>query len=400
VLTDLPETRAREEHELALQLTLALALHARKGQAAPEVEQAYLRARELAERLDDTPQLFRVLLGLYRLYGGRMQYQRAGELVEQLYHLAERVQDLDLLLEAHMARGTQLAINFGELVTARDHLGQAIALYDPQHHRTHALRYSIDPGVTSYSRMSWVLWLLGYPDQALRRSQDTLVLAHELAHPHSLAMALHFAAMLHQFRREAPAAHALAEATVSLATRQGLAQWLAVGTFLRGWAQTVQGQEEDGLAEMRRGLGAFRATGTLLDLPWYLGVLAEVCGRMGRVEEGLSMLVEALALACETYFNAAEVQRLKGVLLLQQSAPDAPEAERCFQQALGLARSQQAKAWELRAAVSLSRLWQREGKRDEAYGLLAPVYNWFTEGFDTADLHEAKTLIEALSSCD
>src|SRR5262249_11867390 len=156
----------------------------------------------------------------------------------------------------------------GELVTARNHLEQAIALYNAQHHRVHAMRYSIDPGVISYSRMSWVLWLLGYPEQSLRRSQDTVALAHELAHPHSLANALHFAARLQQFRREAPAAHALAEATVTLATEQGLAQWLAVGTFLRGWAQTMQGQEEDGLADMRRGLEAFRATGTLLDLPW------------------------------------------------------------------------------------------------------------------------------------
>ena len=245
--------------------------------------------------------------------------------------------------------------------------------------------------------MSWVLWLLGYPEQALRRSQDTLALAHELAHPHSLANALHFAAMLHQFRREAPAVHALAEATVTLATEQGLAQWLAVGTSIRGWARTVQGPEEDGLVEMRHGLAAFRATGTLLDLPWYLGVLAEVCGRTGRVEEGLSILVEALALAGETYFNAAELHRLKGALLLEQADPDAPEAERCFQQALGLARSQQAKAWELRAAMSLARLWQRQEKRAEAHQLLAEIYGWFTEGFDTANLQEAKTLLEELA---
>ena len=179
VLTHLPDTSERHRHELELQLTLALALHASKGQAAPEVEQAYARARELCGQVDDTPQLFRALLGLYRFYGGRIQLQTSRELTEQLYSLAQRAQDPDLLLEAHMARGT-IALLLGEHMTARRHLEQAIALYDVQHHRSHALRYGVDPGVISLSRMSWVLWLLGYPDQALCRSQETLALAQTL----------------------------------------------------------------------------------------------------------------------------------------------------------------------------------------------------------------------------
>ena len=226
VLTHLPDTSERHRHELDLQLTLALALHASKGQAAPEVEQAYARARELCGQVEDTPQLFRALLGLYRFYGGRIQLQTSRELTEQLYSLAQRAQDPDLLLEAHMARGT-IALLLGEIMTARRHLEQAIALYDVQHHRSHALRYGVDPGVISLSRMSWALWLLGYPDQALCRSQETLALVQTLAHPYSLANALFFAAMFHQFRREALAAQELAAATVCLATEQGLAQWLA-----------------------------------------------------------------------------------------------------------------------------------------------------------------------------
>jgi predicted ATPase len=173
VLSTLSETRERARQELDLQLTLALASHAIHGQAAPEVERAYARARDLCGQVEDAPKLFRALLGLYRFYGGRMERQTAREIVEQLYKLAQRVQDPDLLLLAHMARGTMLCL-LGELVAARDHLEQAIALHDPQRHRSHAFLYSLDPGVTSLSRASWTLWMLGYPDQARRRSQETL----------------------------------------------------------------------------------------------------------------------------------------------------------------------------------------------------------------------------------
>jgi predicted ATPase len=352
----------------------------------------------LAGQVEDTPQLFRALLGLYRFYGGRMQLQTSQELTEQLHSLAQRTQEPDMLLEAQMARGT-IALLLGELVAARPHLEQAIALYDVQHHRSHVLRYSQDPGVISLSRASWALWLLGYPDQALSRSQETLALARELAHPHSLAMALYFAAMFHQFRREAPAAQALAEATVALVTEQGMAQWLATGTFLRGWALAAQGQGEDGLAQMRQGLANYRATGTVLDLPWYLGVLAEACGSTNRIAEGLDTIVEALTIADNTGYYAAEVYRLKGELLLAQVGYGQQwlDAAACFQQALTVARRQQAKSLELRAAMSLARLWQQQGKRAEAHALLAPIYGWFTEGFDTVDLQEAKALLAALS---
>jgi predicted ATPase len=396
VLKTLPETRERARQELDLQITLALALHASKGQAAPEVERAYARARELCAQGEDAPQLFRMLLGLYRFYGGRMQRQTARELVEQLYRLAQHVQDPDLLLQAHMARGTILLL-LGEITTARSHLEQAIAFYNPQQHRSHAFRYSLDPGVISLSRASWALWLLGYPDQAFSRSQETLDLARELAHPPSLANALSFAATLHQFRQEGQETQILAEATVVLATEQGLAQWQAAGTFLRGWVLTAQGQGADGLAQLHQGLAAYRATGTVLDLPWYLGVLAEAYGRTGQAEAGLTTLVEALAAVDKTDFYEAELYRLKGTLLLGQTVPDVSQAEACFQQALAVARHQQAKSLELRAAMSLSRLGQQQGKRDEARRLVAAVYGWFTEGFDTSDLQDAKTLLEDLA---
>ena len=325
-----------------------------------------------------------------------MQLQTARELTEQLYHLAQRPQDPDLLLEAHMARGT-VALLLGELVTARGHLEQAIALYDVQHHRSHAWRYSIDPGVISLSRVSWVLWLLGHPDQALRRSQETLILVQALAHPHSLATGMSFAAMFHQFRREAPAAQELAAATVTLATEQGLTQWLARGTFLRDWALTAQGRSADGLAQMRQGLATCRATGSVLDLPWYLGVLAEACRSTGRVDEGLDTMAEALAVADNTGYYEAELYRLKGELLRQPAVSDISQAEACFQQALTVARRQQAKSLELRAAMSLARLRQQQGQRTAARELLTPIYEWFTEGFETVDLQEAKALLDQLA---
>jgi predicted ATPase len=395
VLTHLPHTSERHQCELDLQLTLALALHASKGQAAPEVEQAYTRARELCGQVEDTPQLFRVLLGLYRFYGGRLQLQTSRELTEQLYSLAQRAQDPDLLLEAHMAQGT-IALLLGDLMTARRHLEQAIALYDVQHHHSHALRYSVDPGVISLSRMSWVLWLLGYPDQALRRSQDTLALAQTRAHPHSLASALFFAAMFHQFRREASAAQELAAATVSLATKQGMALELVRGTFLQGWALSTQGRGADGLVQMRQGLTDYQATGTMLDLPWYLGALAEAYGSTNRIDAGLDTIAEALTIADKAGYYEAELYRLKGELLRQHTVSNVFQVEACLQQALDIACRQQAKSLELRAAMSLARLWQQQGKRTAARELLAPIYGWFSEGFETADLQEAKALLGQL----
>jgi predicted ATPase len=396
VLKHLPATPERHRQELGLQLTLALALHASKGHAAPEIEQAYARAQALCGQVDDTPQLFRALLGLYRFYAGRRQLRTARELTQQLYGLARCAPDPALLLEAHMALGT-VSLLLGELVTARRHLEQAIAIYDVQHRCSRALRSSIDPGVISLSRLSWVLWLLGYPDQARRRSQKTLALAQALAHPHSLATALSFAAMFHQFRREVSAAEELAAATVTLATEQGMAQRLARGTFLQGWALTAQGRGEDCLAQMRQGLAHYRATGTMLDLPWCLGVLAEACGSTDRVEEGLATIAEALAVADNTGYYEAERYRLQGELLRQHAVSDVSQAEACFQQALTVARRQQAKSLELRAAMSLARLRLQQGKRVEARELVAPIYGWFTEGFETADLQEAKALLAQLA---
>ena len=244
---------------------------------------------------------------------------------------------------------------------------------------------------------AYVLWLLGYPDQALTRSHALLTYAQELQHAFSLARALHNVMTLHKLRGEANAAQEWAEAALALMTEQGFGQNLGTTTFTRGWALAVQGRHEEGMAQMRQGLAARRAIGAGITLAEYSARLGEAYGRIGQAEEGLRLLDEALAVVDKgDRWYEAELHRLKGELLLRQAVPDAPQAETCFQQALAVARRQQAKSWELRAAMSLSRLWQQQGKRAEARELLAPIYSWFTEGFDTPDLQEAKALLEDL----
>jgi predicted ATPase len=289
----------------------------------------------------------------------------------------------------------------GEFASARAHLEQGRTLYDPQQHHAYALLYGgHDPGVCCLSHGACVLWFLGYPDQALQRLHEALTLGQELAHPHSLAIALHFAAELHQLRREGQAAQGQAEMEIALSGEQWSAQWLARGTLLRGWALAWQGQGAEGLAQMCQGLSAYRATGTEMNRTYFLALLAEGYRGTGEVKEGLRVLAEALAAAhnCGERFCEAELYRLKGELLLLQSTDQHAEAEACFHQALAIAHRQQAKSWELRTAMSLARLGLQQGKRAEAYGLLAPIYGWFTEGFDTADLQEAKTLLEELGA--
>jgi predicted ATPase/class 3 adenylate cyclase len=397
LLETLPDTPERTQQELTLHTALSVPLMATKGAAAPEVERTYARARELCQQVGETPQLFPVLYGQWLFYLVRAQLQTARQLSEQLLILAQRAQDTTLLLEAHRALGTSL-FYLGELAPARTHLEQAMTLYDPQQHCSLAFHAGQDPGVVCRGFAAWALGLLGYPDQALQRSDDTRVLAQERAHPFTLAYALDFATRIHQLRREGQLTHQWAEALLTLSREQGFTQRLATGTILCGWALAAQGQTAEGIAQMRQGLAAFRATGAELARPYYLALLAEAYEEAGQAEEGLTALAEALAAAHTTgeRFCEAELARLTGESLLAQSAEHHAAVETWFQQALDIARRQQAKSLELRTAMSLSRLWQRQGKCKEAHDLLAPIFGWFTEGFDTADLQEAQALLEEL----
>ena len=405
LLTTLPDSPERNQHELALQVTLGVPLTATKSWGAPEVENVYFRARELCEQVGDTPELFPTLFGLWAFYFVRAEYKTAHELCEQLLRLAHSQHDPALLLEAHLTLGATL-YSLGELASGRTHLAQGNALYDSQQHHSLAFIYgSVDPGVVCLCHTTRVLWLLGYPEQALRSSHEAVALAQELAHPFSLGFALSFTAGLHQLRRERHLAQDGAEAAVALSTEQGFPHWLAGGTMLQGWALAEQGHGAAGLSQIREGLAAHRATGAEISRSHYLALLAEAYGKDGQVENGLSTVVEALAFVerTEERFYEAELYRLKGELVLQKFKVQSSrfkgeeEAEAYFHKALEVARQQEAKSWELRAATSLAQLWQGQGKTTEARELLAPVYGWFTEGFDTADLKDAKALLNELS---
>ena len=398
LLQTLPDSPERRQHELALQLALGVPLIATKSFAAPEVGKVWMRARELCEQMEDTPELFPVLWGLWSFYVARAEHKTAHELAEQLLRLAQSQHDSALLLEAHHAMG-HILVQLGGPAPVRTHLEHGSALYDAQQHHSLAFSYgSFDPGVACLSYMAWALWLLGYPEQALQRSHEALSLAHDVSHPFSLAYALDFAAVLHQLRREGQADQERAEAVIALSTEQGFPQFLAMGTIFRGWALAQQGHEAEGLSQIHEGLATWQAMGVELWRSHFLALLAAAYGKDEQVENGLTTVAEALAFVerTEERFYEGELHRLKGELLLQQSHEQQSDAAACFQHALDIARQQEARSWELRAATSLARLWQQQGKTTEARNLLTPVYDWFTEGFDTADLKDAKALLEAL----
>ncbi len=389
------ETPERTQQALSLHIALGASLIATKGFAAPEVGETYLRAQHLCAHLEDPYQLFPVLRGLWNYYQVRAEYQTEHALAAQLLTLAQQAQDPAMLVAAHRALGTTLFF-MGEPASTPTHFAQGMALYDPSQHRSSVFQHGEDSGVICHIYAAWALWYFGSPDQGLVRSHEALTLAQQSAHPFSLGFTLCWAAVFHQFRLEAQAVQDRAEAALRLATDQGFPVWIAHSSMLRGWVLAHQGQ--DGIEQLHQGLLTLRATGAEVLQPYFLALLAEAYGTIGQPEAGLAVLTEALTLADTTgeRWYEPEMYRLKGALLLQQSSNHQAEAETCFHQAIAIAQNQQAKSWKLRAATSLARLWQQQGKHQEAHDLLAPVYEWFTEGFDTADLKDAKALLDAL----
>jgi tetratricopeptide (TPR) repeat protein len=402
LLRTLPDTPERTQHELALQLGLGGASRVIKGTAASDVEQAYDRALDLTQQLPDTAQRIRVLSSLAAMYDARGALQRAQALGEECLALALRNQDPESLRQAHQALGRTLYWR-GQIVSARVHLEQAFTLSESQKDRSppffaarlHPREHS---RMTNLCMTALILYLQGYPDQAWQRCHTALDLAQELSYPYSRVAVLLWATWLHLFCGEGQAAHERVETAVAMAIEQGFPLWEAMGTILHGWTLVAQGRGEDGIAQMHRGLTALRTMEVKQAMPSYLILLAEAYGKEGRTAEGLHVVEEALAEVDKTgaRWEEAALYRLKGELLLACTAGHQGEAEACFQQALDVARRQQAKSIELRAAMSLARLWRRQAKPAQGRPLLAEVYGWFTEGFDTLDLREAKLLLEAL----
>ena len=397
LLQTLPETLERTQHELPLHIALGASLIATKGQAAPDVGETYTYTRQLCQHLENPHQLFPVLRGLWSYYLVCAELQTAHALGEQLLTLAHQVQDTAMLCAAHRALGSTLLF-LGAAADAHTHFTQGIALYDLHQHRASTFLHGEDAGVICRSHGAWALWHLGYPDQGLVQNDEAVTLAEQIAHPYSLGFVLSAAAGFHQFRREWSCTQKCADNAISLAQEQGFLFWMAFSSILQGWALVHQGQAQEGIEQITQGLLVHRGTGAALLRPYWLAILTEAYGIMGQPEAGLTVLTEALTHVDKTgeRWYEAELHRLKGELLLQQHTDNQAEAETCFHQAMTIAQSQQAKSWELRAATSLARLWQQQGKRQEAHDLLAPIYHWFTEGFDTADLKDAKALLDEL----
>jgi predicted ATPase len=396
VLRSLPETPERNQQELTLQLARGAALSMLKGYTASETEQTYSRARQLCQQVGDSPQRFAALAGLQRFYRSRTELKTAQELGEQLLKLAQSMRVPAFLLEAYGEQGTNLWYA-GEFASALTHLEQGIAYYDPQKHHSHIVSYW-HPAVLCFSSAARASWFLGYPDQALRRNQQALTLARQLSQPYNLASALHFAASLHVWRREAQLVQEQAEATIVLSREHGFIRWLGGGLIRKGWALAEQGLVEEGIEQIRQGIAAWREMGTKQAELQHLAMLAEAYKNGTHTEAGLRVLAEALAIVhtSEERYYEAELYRLRGELLLEDGKR-CEATEENFLRALDIARQQSAKSLELRAAMSLCRLWQKQGKQVEARQILTEIYSCFSEGFDTLDLREAKALLEALA---
>ncbi len=401
LLASLPETPETMQQRLELQTALGAPLLMTKGYASAEVAENYNQARELCRHLDETPRLLPVLFGLWVYYLVRAEYATALDLSDQILRLAQQLQQPDLLVEAFQVEGIT-HFYLGHPLKARQHLEEAVRLYE-----SNALDGQISPfsgadrGVACLSHLALTLWLLGYPDQALARSRQAIELAERLSHPYSLAFALFLSGWLHQYRREANLAHTQTTAAVALSREQGFALLEAVSTIMGGWALTALGQSHNGIGQIFEGLKLYSLTGGELGRLHFLALLAEAHAGVGQVEEGLAVLEGALKVMQQRdeRFYEAELYRLKGELLSlaeldgrEDLVDGAPET--FFKKAIQVARQQQARSLELRAAVSLGKLWQRQGRIGEAHRLLHESYPTFAEGHSTADLLEAHHLLQ------
>jgi predicted ATPase len=390
LISHLPPSADRDRQELMLRITLGIPQMATEGFGNEEVKRNYTRARELCRQSGESLQLFPALSGLWRFYLIRAELRTARELAEQLLRIARSGGEAELMAEAHWMLGTTF-VNLGEFAAASAHLDRGLALYKPAEQQSLLFLYGHDPGIACWCFGAWADWSLGFAERALEKMDQALALARDLRHPESLAYALFFKAWLHQLRRESAETLKWAEAAIAHATEHGLVQWAAFGKSLLGWARACQGQSAEGISQMREALDIYQSIGSEISRPHFLALLAEALGQAGEPHQGLSALTEALDLALSTggRYYEAEIHRLRGDLLLMRDEEAMIEAQECYSLAARTARSQSAKTFELRAAMRLCRLNEREFR-----GVLAEIYGWFTEGFSTPDLTEARAILE------
>jgi predicted ATPase len=391
----LPESHEVINEALCLHLTLGVPLIASEGYASPSVGRVYMKARELHEQLGDSPDISEVLWGLWTFHTLSAEFETARGIAEEFLRLSERLPYPGLALRGHWALETTF-LHLGNFELALDHFEKALAIYDPSQHRDDSFLYALNPGVAMPCFAAWSLWFGGLPDQSLARIEQALTLARELSEPHGLAHAAFFASVLYQLRRDTLMAQYYAEAVIDIAREHGLALYGAMATIMQEWSASKHGGAREAVDQIREGLAALDATGTFLVRPHFLALLAEALSKLNEIDEALLLLDEAMDLVHskgERYYEA-ELYRVKGELLLKQTPDNQANAEDCFRQSLQIAESQKAKAWQLRTALSLARLYRSQGKVVEARNLLAPIYDSFTEGSETDDLRDAGILLQ------
>ena len=398
LLAGLPGGPDRDHKELDLQIALGAALIATRGWAAPEVERACARARELCAGEDQIPQLLAALYGLFLHHLHWSSKHVALQIAGELLQLAERAQDLGAQVVGHRCLALSLLYN-GQLLPALSHFDQTLDLYDPSYRAAPVYWIGPDTRVACLIFTALIFLFRGYPQQAIVRSREALAAAYELGHAFTTGQALYLTCWFHQVLREPQVVEARARTLTKLATDHGLSAWVAHAAVLHGWAVGQGVAVETGIAELRQGLTTIEAMGVQQHTPGFLGLLAGLHLGTQDFSEALQALDEALARVdrLEERWFEPDLWRLKGEALVALSPERATEAEACYQQGLTVARHQGARLWELRAATSLARLWRDQGRRAEARELLAPVYGWFSEGFDTADLKDAKALLDGLA---
>ena len=370
-------------------------LLALKGQAAPETGQVFARAQELWEELGSPSEYLQIPYGQCRYLAVRGELDLARRLDENLLDLSRQRENSTGLVLGHMSSGRTM-MYAGRFASSRSHLEEALALYDPALHGSLIDQIGVYPGVIAQASLAIVLFCLGFTEQALAQSSAAIAEARRRFHPTSLAVSLSDGALLLSLAADNTALEERADELIAVATEHDFPLWSAQGTIYRGWAKVKNGDLAKGVPLLRSGANAYRVTGAKAWTPYYITLLARTGEFSGEIGESLALLDEALQIAdrtAERWF-AAEQNRHKGQLLLWRG--HAAAAEELYRKALSIAEEQGAKLWELRAATTLARLWGDQGRRAEAYELLAPVYGWFTEGFDTADLKEAKALLDEL----
>ena len=405
-IVTLPATPDLRREQIKLQVALTTPLVHVKGYAAPETRAAAERARlliEQAETLGEPPDdpllLFSVLYGFWVASIVAFDGDVTRELAAEFLALAEKQGAIVPLMIGHRALATSLLCT-GDITEGREHYNQALELYDPAAHRRLATRFGQDVGVTILSWRPLALWLLGYPEAALADLEHALTNAREIGHAATLMLALYVTGLTHILCGNYAAANAQSDEVVPLADEKGSTMWKAYGMLNQGWVFSLTEKALDAVQTITSGLTALRSTGSTLWIPSCLAHLAPAYAELGQFDDASRCISEAMTLVettKETWFEA-EVHRIAGEIALKSPKPDAAKAETYFERALTVARQQQAKSWELRASMSLARLWRDQGKVQQARELLAPVYGWFTEGFDTRDLKDAKALLEELTA--